>query len=131
MPTAKKTETNPETLTEMVDDDGWEEVSDDTGDLIAWGIGEKHRGIYLKIAYVTVPATEENPEETVPLYVFENRNGRWSTWPTFQLEKAMEKVPFGNETMIECTGQRKAKVGNMLVFSVKHRAPRPTDPSLF
>lgn len=112
-------------------DDGWEEVSDDTGDLVAWTVGEKHQGIFLKTSAVTIPASEEDPEETVDLYVFENQyGGRWSTWPTFQLSKAMDKIPLGNEVRIECTGQRKAKVGNMLVFSVKHRPPRASQLAL-
>lgn len=116
------------------DDDGWEEKGQDNGDLIAWKAGERHQGVFIGRREVELPVSEQNPEGgSAEMLIFENReNGaqsRWSTWLTYQLREAFEDIDEGTECRITCTGERKAKIGNVKIFSIKTRSyQQPTLP---
>lgn len=98
----------------------WVEVGSDTGSLITWREGENHKGIYLYSKQVEFEG-DTGATETASMYVFENQHGRWSTWETYQIREAMESVTEGQEVWIACKGERKAKVGNVKIFSIKAR----------
>ena len=116
------------------DDEGWEEKGHDNGDLIQWKTGEKHQGVFIGRHLISLPVSDQNPDigdgtgGQAEMLVFENRQhggARWSTWLTYQLAEAFEDISEGTECRIECLGERKARVGNVKLFSIKTRAPRP------
>lgn len=115
---------------ETDDNEGWEEKSQDNGDLIAWKAGDTHQGIYLGTQTVILPVSDQNPDVgdgsggTAEMLVFENLTGRWSSWMSYQLREAFEDIEEGTEVRIKCTGERKAKVGNVKIFSVMTRTAK-------
>lgn len=115
MTSSKTTPTTP-----TVSESEWVEVGSDTGQLISWKENENHKGIYLYAKLVEFDG-DTGATETATMYVFENQYGRWSTWETYQIREAMASVTEGQEVWIMCKGERKAKVGNVKIFSIKAR----------
>jgi hypothetical protein len=125
--------------TPVVDDEeGWEEKGHDHGDIVVWKPGEQHEGIYEGRVTIMLPVSEQNPDVgdgtggPADILVFSKPEygTKWSTWVTYQLREAFEDIAEGMECRIKCTGERKAKVGNVKVFSVKVRAPRTFQAAL-
>lgn len=107
--------------------DSWEELGEDNGEIVTFTKGQAMIGEYVGLREIELKEEDwkqtglDEWEKTATLYVFQEpgrSHSKWSVWRTYQLEQAMSKVHPGDTVRICCTGERKAKQGEVKIFSV-------------
>lgn len=129
MPKASSNTTSiADTWDSFDNNDQWEEIGNDNGQQITWdNPGEVHFGIFQRKVTVEIPEEKRNEsgDAEADLLVFKNPDtgDNWCCWAGYQLREAFENhdVEPGTLCRIEYTGKRKAKQGEVKLFSVKVR----------
>ena len=131
------------------EDSEWETLTSDNGTVMEWRVGTVTVGRFVDLRQIELPVEQRRPDQQddpmVDILVFEVAdasqhknvsiplaNGeRWFTWVTYGMQPLIAENKFvpGAEYRFEVKAERKSKAGNVKIFDIKRRRPKPSTNS--